>query len=175
MSYTIAAAWLFLASSVLTAQMRAPVYRGFAPGMTYREFADRARKWSSRDTLRCNTSTNTAQLMECGVTIRDPSDSARFYLSAYVIEGKVAMVALYDSAGFGDNRGNALVARTKRDLTRTFGRPRPIGKSAWQWSYGRKVVRLSWRGRGTGRWVSVTLSDNDVMDGISRYVRRTKP
>lgn len=175
MTYVTQGVLLLLGWATLASQGTAPVYRGFAPGMSYREFADRARRLSSRDTLRCNTSTNTAQLMECGVTIRDPGDSVRFYLSAYVIEGKVAMVALYDSAGFGDNRGGALVDRTKRDLTRTFGRPRPIGKSAWQWSYGRKVVRLSWRGRGPARWVSVTLSDNDVMDGISRYVRRTKP
>ena len=156
----------------LALQGAAPAYRGFAPGMSYRDFAARARKLSLQDTLRCNTSANTAQLMECGVAIRDPSDSARFYLSAYMIEGKVAMVALYDSAGFGDGRGIALVDRTKRDLTRIFGRPRPIGKSGWQWSYGRKVVRFSWRGRGPARWVSVTLSDNDVMDGISRYVKR---
>ena len=148
-----------------------PVYRGFAPGAPYREFAERARSLAGQDVLRCNTSRNTAQLMECGVVIRDPSDGANFYLSAYVLEGRVAMVALYDSAGFGDARGVPLVDRTKRDLTRVFGRPRPIRKSAWEWTYGRKVVRLSWRGRGTGRWVSVTLTDNDVMDRISRYAK----
>ena len=150
-----------------------PSYRGFSPGMSYRSFADRARALAARDTLRCNTSANTAQLMECGVRIRDPKDSARFYLSAYVIEGRTAMVALYDSAGFGDNQGSALVDRTKRDLNRVFGPARPVGKSSVQWAYGRQVVRFSWRGRGTARWVSITLADNDVMDGISRYVKRS--
>jgi len=33
------------------------------------------------------------------------------------------------------------------------------------------VVRLSWRGRGTARWVSITLTDNDVMDRIRKYVK----
>jgi len=148
-----------------------PVYRGFSPGAPYRAFAERARALAPRDTLRCNTSRNTAQLMECGVGIRDPADGANFYLSAYVLEGKVAMVAFYDSAGFGNARGVPLVDRTKRELTRLFGRPRPIGKTGWEWRYGRKVVRFSWRGRGTGRWVSITLTDNDVMDRIGRYAR----
>jgi len=150
-----------------------PAYRGFSPGMTYRAFSQRARALSVGDTLRCNTSANTAQLMECGVRIRDPKDSARFYLSAYVIEGRTAMVALFDSAGFGDKRGTALVDRRKRDLTRLYGEAHAIGASSIQWAWGRQVVRLSWRGRGTARWVSITLSDNEVMDGISRYVRRS--
>src|SRR6266581_1647512 len=84
-----------------------PVYRGFSPGAPYRAFAERARALAPRDTLRCNTSRNTAQLMECGVGIRDPADGANFYLSAYVLEGKVAMVAFYDSAGFGSGRGRS--------------------------------------------------------------------
>src|SRR2546427_7880167 len=79
------------------------------------------------------------------------------------------VVALYDSAGFSDARGVALVNRTKKDLTRVFGRPRPIGKSGWEWRYGRKLVRFNWRGRGTARWISVTLIDRDVMDRIGRY------
>jgi len=109
--------------------------------------------------------------MECGVVIRDPRDAARFYLSAHFIEGNADVVAFYDSAGFGNARGVPLVNRTKQDLTRVFGRPRPLGKSGWEWRYGRKVVRLSWRGRGTARWVSITLTDRDVMDRIRRYVR----
>ncbi len=159
----------------LVAQAAAPPsYRGFAPGAPYWDFAERARALARQDTLRCNTSRRTAQLMECGVTIRDPADSASFYLSAYVLEGKVAMVALYDSAGFGDTRGVPLVERTKRNLTRAFGAPRPLGIGSWEWRYGRKVVRLNWRGRGAARWISITLTDNDVMDGISRYVSRSR-
>ena len=150
----------------------AATYRGFTPGASYREFVERGRALAHRDTLRCNTSRKTAQLMECGVVIRDPADGAIFYLSAYVLEGKLAMVALYDSAGFGaSGGGTALVDRTKRDLTRVFGRPRPIGNSGWEWKRGRHVARLNWRGRGMARWVSITLTDNDVMNGISRYVK----
>jgi len=32
-------------------------------------------------------------------------------------------------------------------------------------------VRFNWRGRGTARWVSITLMDKDVMDRISAYVK----
>lgn len=150
-----------------------PPYRGFAPGMDYRSFVERARSLADRDTLRCNTSRNTAQLIECGVAMRDPGDAARFYLSAHFVEGHADVVAFKDSAGFGagDGRGTALVTRTKRELTRIFGRPRPNGRSGWEWRYGRKAVRLSWRGRGTARWVAITLNDYDVMDRIDRYVK----
>jgi hypothetical protein len=154
------------------AAARPPVasYRGFTPGSSYRQFVERGRALAHRDTLRCNTSRNTAQLMECGVVIRDPADGATFYLSAYVLESKLAMVALYDSAGFGGSgEGAALVDRTKRDLTRVFGRPRPIGNSGWEWKRGRQVVRFNWRGRDTARWVSITLTDNGVMDRIKHY------
>jgi len=154
----------------------APAYRGFAPGASYRDFVERARALTQGDTLRCNTSRNTAQLMECGVVIRDPADSADFYLSAYVLESSVAMVAFYDSAGFGDARpgeGDRLVDRTKRSLAGVFGQPRPIGRSGLEWRYGRQVVRFNWRGRGAARWISITLTDNDVMDRIGQYVPKT--
>jgi hypothetical protein len=146
-----------------------PAYRGFTPGISYRAFTERARALADSDVLRCNTSPGTAQLMECGVVIRDPRDGARFYLSAHFVEGNADVVSLYDSAGFGDSRGVALLDRTKHDLTQVFGRPRSIRKSRWEWRYGRKAVRLSWRGRGTGRWVSIMLYDYGVMDRNSRY------
>jgi|SRR5881628_3121882 len=150
-----------------------PPYRGFAPGISYRAFVERARALADSDVVRCQTSQRTAQLMECGVVIRDPGDGARFYLSAHFIEGDADVVAFYDSAGFGNARGVPLLDRTKRDLTRVFGRPRPIGRSGWEWRYaaGRKVVRLNWRGRGTARWVSITLTDYRIMDRISRYAK----
>ncbi len=146
-----------------------PVYRGFSPGISYRAFVERARALADSDVLRCQTSQGTAQLMECGVVIRGPGDAARCYLSAHFVEGNADIVAFFDSAGFGDKRGVPLVNRTKQEMTRLFGRPRPIGKSGWEWRYGRKVVRLSWRGRGTGRWVSIMLYDYNVMDRNSRY------
>ncbi|HMC17980.1 MAG TPA: hypothetical protein VKH16_02095 [Gemmatimonadales bacterium] len=161
----------------LAAQAAAPAlpppYRGFTPGIGYRAFVQQARALADNDVLRCQTSPRTAQIMECAVLIRDPRDGARFYLSAHFIESDADMVALYDSAGFGTARGVgvALLDRTKRDLTRVFGRPHVLGPGAWQWRYGRRVVRLSWRGRGTARWVSITLTDGAVMDRISRYAK----
>jgi len=146
----------------------APAYRGFTPGMSYRGFAERARSLAARDTLRCNTSTNTAQLMECGVMIRDPADSARFYLSSYVIEGKVAMVS------FGDSGDVRKLDRLKRDLVKQFGPAKPRAAGGLEWKTGRRVARLSWTARGNMRWIYVNLTDYDLMDGISRYVKRTK-
>jgi GNAT superfamily N-acetyltransferase len=150
------------------------VYRGFTPGISYRAFLERARALADSDVVRCQTSPRTAQVMECGVVIRDPDDASRFYLSAHFVEGDADVVAFYDSAGFGDKRGVPLVDRTKHELARLFGRPRPIGKSGWEWRYGRRAVRLTWRGRGTARWVSITLMDRDVMDRISRYAKAAK-
>jgi len=152
----------------------APAYRGFTPGISYREFLERARTLADSDVVRCQTSQRTAQVMECGVVIRGPNDAARFYLSAHFIEGNADVVAFYDSAGFGNKRGVPLVDRTKKELTRLFGRPRPIGKSGWEWRYGRRAVRFNWRGRGTARWVSITLMDKDVMDRIARYAKTAK-
>jgi hypothetical protein len=152
-----------------TAPAQPPPYRGFTPGLSYRAFLERARALADGDVVRCQTSTHTAQLMECAAPIRDPRDGARFYLSAHFIEGNASMIALYDSAGFGDAGGVPLVDRTKRDLTLVFGRPHPLGRAAWQWSYGRRIVRFTWRGRGSARWVSITLADKDVMDRIASY------
>ncbi len=153
---------------VVLAAQAPPVYRGFSPGMAYRDFATRAQALARRDTLRCNTSKKTAQLMECGVQIRDPSDSTNFYLSAYVIEGKVAMLS------FGDSGGVRLVKRTQRDLLRHLGPAHATGVGTWEWKNGRRVARLNWRGRGGARWIYINLADNDLMDGISKYVKTTK-
>jgi hypothetical protein len=142
------------------------LYRGFSPGRPYREFAERARSLASRDTLRCNTSRKTAQLMECGVMIRDPSDSARFYLSAYVLEGKIAMVSLTDSGGPN------LVQWARRDLTTRFGPAHRRERSMLEWTSGKRVARLNWRGAGAARWISITLRDDDVMSRIANYVQR---
>lgn len=98
--------------------------------------------------------------------IRDPSDSARFYLSAYVLEGNVAMVSLTDSGG------PRLVEWARRDLSKRFGPAHRRERSMMEWTSGRRVVRLNWRGAGPARWISITLRDDDVMDRISRYVRR---
>jgi hypothetical protein len=150
------------------AQAAAPAYRGFAPGVRYREFAERARALAVADPLVCNTSRRTAQLMECGVVIRDPADGATFYLSAFVLEGRVAMVSL------GDSGGPPLVDRVRRDLVTQFGAGRRTGVGTVEWVYGRRVVRFNWRGRGPQRWVYVTLEDRDVTDRINRYVRRPR-
>lgn len=147
----------------------APSYRGFTPGRSYREFAQRAQALAHGDVLRCNTSRTTAQLMECGVMISDPSDSAQFYLSAYILEGKVAMVSLTDSGG------PRLVEWARRDLIARFGPAQRRERSMLEWTSGRRVVRLNWRGSGAARVISITLTDGDVMDGIAKYVQRAKP
>src|SRR5256712_10592030 len=113
-----------LLAPVALAAQATPPYRGFTPGISYRAFIERARALADSDVVRCQTSSHTAQLMECGVVIRDPSDVARFYLSGHFVEGNADVVALYDSAGVRGARGGALVDRTKKDLTRVFGRPR---------------------------------------------------
>jgi hypothetical protein len=141
-------------------------YRGFAPGATYRDFVARARALAGRDPLVCNTAKRTAQIMECGVAIRDPSDSATFYLSASLIEGRVSMLSFHDSGG------PALVDRMRRDLTSRFGPGKRTGRSTIEWANGRKVIRFNWRGRGNARWIYVSLEDRDVTDRIAKYVQR---
>jgi len=158
---------LLLVPVALASQGAPPVYRGFSTGMTYRTFAERARDLSSRDALRCNTSTRTAQLMECGATIRDPSDGARFYLSAYVIEGKVAWVS------FGDSGDARLLARTRQDLLRRFGAARS-GRTKLEWKSGPRVVAFTWRGRGPARWFFISLRDDVLLKGTSPYAKRSK-
>lgn len=150
------------------AQSAGPAYRGFTPGASYREFAERASALAGTEPLVCNTSRRTAQLMECGAAIQDPTDSASFYLSAFVLEGRVAMVS------FGDSGGPPLVERMRRDLKALYGPGRETGVGTVEWTYDRRVVRFNWRGRGTQRWVYLTLEDRDVTDRISRYVRRTR-
>jgi hypothetical protein len=158
---------LLLAPFALAGQGAPPVYRGFSTGMSYRAFAERARGLSSRDALRCNTSAKTAQLMECGAMIRDPSDGARFYLSAYVIEGTIAMVS------FGDSGDARLLARTRRDLLRRFGPPRSRPTSL-EWKRGRQVATFSWRGHGPARWFYINLRDDQLLRGTSPYAKRSK-
>ena len=149
----------------------APAYRGLTPGLSYRAFVERANALADHDVLACRTAANTAKLMQCGVVIRDPADGARFYLSGHFVDQTADIIALYDSAGFRDTQGPALVARTYHDLRRVFGRPRRAHAGMWEWSYGHKLVRLTWRSRGPARWVAIQLTDQDVMDRIARYVK----
>src|SRR3989442_5912238 len=76
-----------------------PSYRGFTPGLSYRAFVNRANALADHDVLACRTSPRTAQLMECGVVIRDPADGARVYLGGHFVEQRADIIALYDSAG----------------------------------------------------------------------------
>jgi hypothetical protein len=59
-------------------------------------------------------------------------------------------------------------------LTARIGPGAATGVSTMEWVYGRQVVRFNWRGRGSQRWIYITLEDRDVMDRISRYVRRSR-
>ncbi len=146
-------------------------YRGFAPGMSYRDFASRARSIAQGDSdiLACQTMRRTAQVMDCGVRVRDPVDSARFYLSANVIEGRTSVIAFLDSGKV------ALVRRTQDDMRKHLGLPQRRERSMWEWTKGRRFIRLNWRGGPNWRVISITLNDRDVMDRIARYRPRPNP
>lgn len=162
----LTSAALVAVAAATSAQTVLPTYRGFAPAVSYREFSERARQLTRRDPMTCRTSRRTAQLMECGVIIRDPADSASFYLSAYILEGKVALLS------FGDSGSTALVDRMKRELSTRFGAPRATGQGTWEWKAGRQVARFNWRGRGTRRWVFFELRDTAILDSITKYLPR---
>ena len=156
--------------ALLRAQGGAPglSYRGFDLAAPYASFTTRARALLAPDAdpLLCTTSRRTAQLMECGALIRDPSDSAGFYLAAYVLEGQVAFLS------FGDSGDVTLVPRIQREMTARFGRARAPKPGMWEWRTGRQRARLTWRGRGSARWIYISLWDEGVMDRISHYVGR---
>src|SRR5207247_8880353 len=54
----------------------APAYRGFTPGISYRDFLERARPLADSDFVRCQTSPHTAQVIECGLVVRGPYAAA---------------------------------------------------------------------------------------------------
>ena len=154
--------------------MQAPrpfAYRGFTPGMSYRDFSAQARALAPTkdDILACQTMRQSAQVMDCGVRMRDPVDSARFYLSANVIEGRTSVISFVDSGKV------ALVRRTQDDVRRHLGLPQRRERSMWEWTKGRRFIRLNWRGGRGWRVISITLNDRDVMDRIARYLPKPKP
>lgn len=157
----------------LSGQSNGPMtYHGFALAVPYGAFAARAEALTASDSapLLCNTSRRTAQLMECGVQTFDPTDHSRFYVAAYVLEGKVAYLS------FGDSGTSELVARAQRDVQKHFGRPGPSSRAGmWEWRSGTQVARLTWRGRGGARWIFISLRDDALLDRIAHYVpRRTR-
>ena len=145
-----------------------PAFRGFAAGATYRDFVRRAGaiQAATDKPMVCNTARATAQLMECGVLIKDPSDGAQFYLAAHFTDGRAAMLS------FGDSGSSTRVDALQRELKARFGTPVSTGQGTWEWRYakGRQVVRFNWRGRGSSRLMYVTLTDMDVMDRVGQYV-----
>ncbi len=169
-TFTVLTLPLLLGAPALRSQSIPLAYRGFVLAAPYGEFTARARLLVEPQTtpLVCNTSRRTAQLMECGAPIRDPADSARFYLAAYVLEGQVAFLS------FGDSGTAPLVERLQRDLEGRFGRPHASRAGMWEWRSGHEVVRLTWRGRGPARWVYVALWDEPLMNRIARYVPRPR-
>ncbi len=157
---------LLLTPTLLGGQATRPfAYRGFRPGMTYMDFAARARALAHNDVFTCQTMRSTAQVMDCGVRARDPADSDDFYLSANVIDGRASVISLMDSGGV------ALVKRTQDDMRRQLGPTQRRGQSMWEWTSGkgRRFIRFNWRGRADWRVISITLNDRDVMDRIRRY------
>lgn len=145
-------------------------YRGFAPGMAYRDFATKARAMARpKEVLGCQTMHNTAQVMDCGVRVRDAADSAAFYLSANVIEGRTSVISFIDSGGV------SLLKQRQNELRKQLGTPTRRERSMWEWSKGARFVRLNWRGANDWRVVSITLNDRDVMNRIASYVPKSKP
>jgi hypothetical protein len=163
------AAFLLLLAQALPPQPFS--YRGFTPGMPYREFSTRARALaqSGKDVFACQTMHQSAQVMDCGVRARDPVDSARFYLSANVIEGQTSVISFVDSGRV------SLVRRTQDDLRKQLGAPQRRERSMWEWTNGRRFIRLNWRGGPNWRVTSITLNDRDVLDRIARYRPKPKP
>src|SRR3989442_14289045 len=82
----------------------APAYRGFTPGLSYREFLERARPLADSDFVRCQTSPHTAQVMECAVVIRGPKDAPGFDLSPHFIGRNPDPAASHSAPGFGNHR-----------------------------------------------------------------------
>ncbi len=112
---------------------------------------------------------NTAQVMDCGVRVRDPVDSARFYLSANVIESRTSVIAFVDSGKV------ALVRRTQDDMRKRLGMPQRRERSMWEWTKGRRFIRLNWRGGPNWRVISITLNDRDVLARIAHYRPASRP
>jgi len=139
--------------------------------MSYRDFSAQARALaqSNDDILACQTMHQTAQVMDCGVRVRDPVDSARFYLSANVIEGRTSVISFVDSGKV------ALVRRRQDEMRQRLGVPTRRERSMWEWTRGRRFIRLNWRGGRGWRVISITLNDRDVMDRIARYRPKPKP
>jgi len=139
--------------------------------MSYRDFSAQARALaqSNDDILACQTMRSTAQVMDCGVRVRDPVDSARFYLSANVIEGRTSVIAFVDSGKV------ALVRRTQDRMRNQLGAPQRRERSMWEWTKGRRFIRLNWRGARDWRVISITLNDRDVLARIARYRPTPKP
>lgn len=158
------------AQSSTAAAPAAPAYRGFAAGASYRDFVARARTLQAQadQPLICNTARATAQVMECGVLIRDPADGAVFYLGAQFTDGMAGLVS------FRDSGATARLEALQQELRARFGAPTRTEWGMWEWRYarGRQLVRFNWRGRGTMRWMYLTLTDLDVLDRVARYVPR---
>lgn len=143
-----------------------PAYRGFQAGESYRAFAQRARALQVVADLPfvCSTARRTAQLMECRAAIRDSADGIRFRLSAHFVNGRAGFIS------FGDSGGAELVERIQRELRHALGTPVRQDLGTWEWGTPRRFTRLNWRARAEARWVYVTLTDLDVLDGIAAYV-----
>src|SRR5258706_10209980 len=141
-------------------------YRGFTPGMSYRDFSAQARALAPTkdEILACQTMRQSAQVMDCGVRMRDPVDSARFYLSANVIEGRTSVISFVDSGTV------ALVRRTQDDLRKRLGLPQRRERSMWEWTKGRRFIRLNWRGGRGWRGDSINLQHRPRLDRYPRYL-----
>ena len=144
-------------------------YRGYTPGMAYRDFATKARAMARpKEVLGCQTMKSSAQVMDCGIRVLDSADSAAFYLSANVIEGRTSVISFIDSGKV------SLVTQRQNELRQQLGAPQRRERSMWEWTNGPRFIRLNWRGAQDWRVVSITLNDREVMNRIASYVPHTK-
>jgi len=90
---------------------------------------------------------------------------------ANAIESRTSVIAFVDSGKI------ALVRRTQEDMRKRLGPPSRRERSMWEWTKGKRFIRLNWRGGRDWRVISITLNDRDVLARIAHYrpARTTRP
>lgn len=138
-------------------------YNGLEPGLQLTAFLERSDTLVPREAVLCQTSPRTAAIMECGAELtRD--DGRQLYLAIQVIGGTVSMVSLTD----GGREGTA--AYWQEHLRAEFGQGTATRRNMIQWVRGDTVARLTWRGRGDGERVSLTITHDPTMARITEYL-----
>lgn len=148
----------------LAAQARPAVafeFLGFRPGMA-RPAIDTAAHLAGADSLQCTVSQSDPRIRECRASLPN-ADADRTVDLWFSTVGDTASV-LTLSASLSSPR----LDRWREFLEARFGAaaPRTRGPvTMLQWISDRRMLRLTWRSRGRGFDVSVSLVDGRVLDG----------